>query len=110
MARRLGIFRRNSDSEGGEGAESPSPPPASGGSDLTPEDAAKDPRRTGRFMAWLGYGPEAEPEPAEPGTEVQAEGGDDPRPSMPATQEWQVGEAEETVSEDPPPELPEPAA
>src|SRR3954471_4856185 len=89
MARRRGILRRNSDSEGGEGGESPSP-----------EDAAKDPSRGGRFVAWLGYGPESE---AEPGAEAQGGGDTDPA-SMPAIQEWRVGEAKPDA-EDPPPEL-----
>src|SRR5436190_22913283 len=96
MARRRGIFRRNSDSKGGERAESPPPPPAEGASETSPEEAA-DPRRPGRSMAWLGYGPESEPNPGasgEPGPEA-----------MPATQEWRVAEAE-PHSDDPPAELP----
>src|SRR3954447_5866018 len=89
MARRRGILRRNSDSEGGEGGESPSP-----------EDAAKDLSRGGRFVASRGAGPGPE---AEPGTEAQAGGDTDPA-SMPAIQEWRVGEAKPDA-EDPPLEL-----
>src|SRR4051794_21823116 len=78
MARRPGIFRRDPDSEGEESAESASSTP----SDLTPEQAAKEPRRAGKFMAWLGYGPESAPDEAEgePATELQASTDQPPPP------------------------------
>src|SRR5215207_892104 len=99
MARRPGIFRRDSDSGGDEDDQS-----AGAEAGPTPEDAAKEPRRVGRFMAWLGYGPESEPQTDEPGTEVQASAGADPA-SLPGTQEWQVEQVREQAPEDPPPEV-----
>jgi hypothetical protein len=99
VARRPGIFRRDSDSGGDEDDQS-----AGAEAGPTPEDAAKEPRRVGRFMAWLGYGPESEPQTDEPGTEVQASAGADPA-SLPGTQEWQVEQVRERASQDSPPEV-----
>src|SRR3954451_13970370 len=110
MARGQGISGRGpgSDDEGSAESESGIP------SDPTPEQAAKEPRKVGRFMAWLGYGPESEPEPEakdeswEPATELQARTGadDDPEPEpAPPTEEWQVPEAEPSASSEEPSEL-----
>src|SRR3954452_1253423 len=88
MARRRGIFRRNSDSEGGDGDASPTSPSPEDDPDLASEGATDEPARGGRLKAWLGYCPEPE---SEEGTQAGRES--DP-PSMPATQEWQVNEPE----------------
>jgi DNA uptake protein ComE-like DNA-binding protein len=90
-SRRRGSFGRG----GHEGAEG-----------VTPEWAAKDRSRVGRFMAWLGFGPEEEPSvtppaerPAEPQRPVSTPRHDDAPPPTPPGVAKSVEGAERRASE-----------
>jgi DNA uptake protein ComE-like DNA-binding protein len=82
MARRPGIWRR-------------------GDEPVTPQQAAREPGRVGRFVAWLGYGPEPEAQSTHP--EREPKGAREParpeRTSAPSPgEDWAVPLTDETAA------------